>query len=528
MSPLIIRTLISLLIFIFSVDCRFINQGDDDTVTKSSGILTSDTLDLRHNQKVTKIKPHKFTTQQYCKGLKIFDAKLVVREDEDGIKKKPIFGNWFDPMDCEALDSVEPTITIQEGFHIVRDELSIGWKRNSIRGYRADTWIYPTTDGFKVAFIYRFQYEDLTQPDDAMTSFAVVHAQANHEILKLTTNILQSLRACGNAGNDKIGKSEFCGTSDGDSWGAWIKTQKPQTLAKGDIIIYNKKYGKWNDDSGTPVKCNTDGNGKCDVDPYETTRNGGYGTAIDAYYNAKLTFKMYNEWMGQPPVYWPKPFPIYVHVGWNWVNAHYLGDRINVGDGDSNWHPFVALDIIAHELGHGYTHRTADLIYSDESGAMDEAYSDMTAVAAHAYSRGGTTQWKDFKIGYYDARPGGAYDCIRWMHWPKKDGYSLNTYCDYKANNNEVHSASGIYNRAVFWLNWKSQTRPWSMEEIFKVWSTASKNYWFSRITMRQGVCGIIQALHDVYGSRSDVDLMETELKAAFAKVKLSCDKNLC
>ncbi len=48
------------------------------------------------------------------------------------------------------------------------------------------------------------------------------------------------------------------------------------------------------------------------------------------------------------------------------------------GDGDGvNFNPFTSLDLAGHEMSHGVTSNTAGLIYSGESGGLNEATSDM-------------------------------------------------------------------------------------------------------------------------------------------------------
>ena len=52
---------------------------------------------------------------------------------------------------------------------------------------------------------------------------------------------------------------------------------------------------------------------------------------------------------------------------------------IHIGDGlASECNPFAgAFDVIAHELAHGVTSTSSGLIYRDESGALNEAFSDI-------------------------------------------------------------------------------------------------------------------------------------------------------
>ena len=44
-----------------------------------------------------------------------------------------------------------------------------------------------------------------------------------------------------------------------------------------------------------------------------------------------------------------------------------------------------ALDVVAHELTHGITDYTSELVYQGESGALNEAFSDMVGVAVEAF-----------------------------------------------------------------------------------------------------------------------------------------------
>src|SRR5262249_29871594 len=73
-------------------------------------------------------------------------------------------------------------------------------------------------------------------------------------------------------------------------------------------------------------------------------------------------------------------------VGLFCVNAFYAGDGIMVyGDGlpgnatlgGQSWNYLAgALDVTAHELSHGVTEFTSNLIYQGESGALNESFSD--------------------------------------------------------------------------------------------------------------------------------------------------------
>ena len=64
--------------------------------------------------------------------------------------------------------------------------------------------------------------------------------------------------------------------------------------------------------------------------------------------------------------------------------------------------PFVAsLDVVGHELSHGVTEKTAGLIYELQSGALNEAFSDIFGEMVEARARG----VNDWLLGSELAKP---------------------------------------------------------------------------------------------------------------------------
>ena len=72
----------------------------------------------------------------------------------------------------------------------------------------------------------------------------------------------------------------------------------------------------------------------------------------------------------------------YVHYGSSYENAGWTGSEMIYGDGASTFRPLTAFDVTAHELGHGVCSSTAGLLYQRESGALNEALSDIWGAAA--------------------------------------------------------------------------------------------------------------------------------------------------
>ncbi|MFL6561953.1 MAG: M4 family metallopeptidase, partial [Bacillus sp. (in: firmicutes)] len=71
-----------------------------------------------------------------------------------------------------------------------------------------------------------------------------------------------------------------------------------------------------------------------------------------------------------------------VHYGRNYNNAFWNGAQMVYGDGDGTTFRSLsgALDVVAHELTHAVTERTAGLEYQYQSGALNESISDTFGV----------------------------------------------------------------------------------------------------------------------------------------------------
>lgn len=84
----------------------------------------------------------------------------------------------------------------------------------------------------------------------------------------------------------------------------------------------------------------------------------------------------------------------YVHYGVNYVNAFWDGTRMTYGDGNgAPYTPLTSLDIAGHEITHGLTNFTANLIYFGESGALNESFSDIFGTAIENFARPGDWDW---------------------------------------------------------------------------------------------------------------------------------------
>lgn len=132
-------------------------------------------------------------------------------------------------------------------------------------------------------------------------------------------------------------------------------------------------------------------------------------------------------------------------------NAAWYNDRkimlYGMGDGQ-RFNDFASsVDVVAHEITHGVTSNTANLVYAAESGALNESYSDVFGKLV-AFRAGRPADWK---IGKDLFRDGTSF--IRDMENPEvghtKDFKYRNQPCNRFNDNCGVHDNSGIPNKAA-------------------------------------------------------------------------------
>ena len=158
-----------------------------------------------------------------------------------------------------------------------------------------------------------------------------------------------------------------------------------------------------------------------------------------------------------------------VHYGNGYDNAFWNGRQMVYGDGDENlpesqrlFNRFtIALDIIGHELAHGVTQYEANLVYKNQSGALNEAVSDIFGSLVKQYQRNQTADQADWIIGegLFTSRVNGVG--IRSMKTPGtayndpvlgKDPQPahMDDYVNTTRDNGGVHINSGIVNHAFY------------------------------------------------------------------------------
>jgi Zn-dependent metalloprotease len=185
---------------------------------------------------------------------------------------------------------------------------------------------------------------------------------------------------------------------------------------------------------------------------------------VDAHWGAEKTLQYYGNTFGRNgvngsggPLTIPaidgstNLLPSKVHFGSSYNNAFWNGNSMTYGDGDGSYFsPLVSLDVVGHELTHGVTQFSAGLIYSGQSGGLNEAVSDIFGNMVERNVKG--ESGKTWKVGEEIFTPNTSGDALRYMDNPHADNHSIDHFSEY-TNTTDVHYSSGIANKEFYLLS---------------------------------------------------------------------------
>ena len=230
--------------------------------------------------------------------------------------------------------------------------------------------------------------------------------------------------------------------------------------------------------------------------------NGAFSPLNDAHFFGGVVYDMYNEYLGEPPLTFQ--LMMRVHYGTDYENAFWDGSAMTFGDGKDYFHPLVSLDIAAHEISHGFTEQNSNLIYSGESGGINEAFSDIAGEAAEFYLFGEA----DFLVGADITK---SQPFLRNMCDPPSDRVSIGHLSDYRSGM-DVHYSSGIYNKAFCTL---AKKQGWDVKQAFVVFANANRYCWTAST-------GFVNGAQCVVDEARKLDLSAEDVGSAFQVVGIS------
>jgi bacillolysin len=183
--------------------------------------------------------------------------------------------------------------------------------------------------------------------------------------------------------------------------------------------------------------------------------------AFDAHWGAEKTYDYWSTVHGRNSYdNLGAAIKSYVHFDVDYDNAYWNGSVMTYGDGSGTYFDVLtSIDVAAHEIGHAVCEKTANLAYQKESGAMNEAFSDIWGACIEYYAAPGKSTWL---IGEDIERRAGSL-ALRSMSDPKSEGQP-DTYggtnwktieCGTPTQANDycgVHTNSGVLNHWFYIL----------------------------------------------------------------------------
>lgn len=192
-------------------------------------------------------------------------------------------------------------------------------------------------------------------------------------------------------------------------------------------------------------------------------------------------------------------------------NAFWDGQRMTYGDGQNSFDAVTSIDVIAHEIGHGVCSHTANLVYQNESGALNEGLSDIWGAMVEYYA---DPTKQTYEIGEEIRLGGGS---LRSMSNPNSrnqpDTYGGTHWYTGSADHGGVHTNSGVLN---YWFYLLAEggngtndignvfnVNGIGKEKASKIVYRAESVYFTSSTTYSQARQLTIQAAEDLYGESS-------------------------
>jgi bacillolysin len=287
----------------------------------------------------------------YYKGLKVWGAQ-VLRHSRNG-EVYLVNGEFHENIGID----VAPTVSPEQAVGMAATGL--GDAAYAPAG-TPELMIYPGTDAYHLAFQVIY-----AKPDSRIVTF--VDAKTGQIVLRYED--VKTDAAIG-VGTGTFGDTKKMSTEPSNGAYRAVDNMRPAQIITGTCanLTTGAAYYVLDDDNNWTS------------DPSVVDAHTYMGWIYDYYYLVHGRKSMNNNNGG---------LVIAVHFGTNYENAFYnSGNKyMYFGDADPSIHyPFAAaLDIVAHEFTHGVTDATSNLIYSFESGALNEAFSDIMGVSCEFF-----------------------------------------------------------------------------------------------------------------------------------------------
>jgi Zn-dependent metalloprotease len=344
-----------------------------------------------------------------------------------------------------------------------------------------------------------------------------------------------------------VGNSQYNGqvpvsTTATNSGFRMIDPERGTGGAYGGMAITNANHGSSAGKVYTNAS-NTWGDGKQYINGGSTTNANGQTAAVNALWGLMNTYDMLKNVLGWYSLDGNNTASyVAAHVNTAYDNAYYSDtcQCMFIGDGAS-FNSLGAIDVIGHEMGHGVTAATSDLVYSGESGGLNESSSDIAGEAVEAYARAGgkgdvlPATGNDWQLGTEISK---TEEPLRWMIKPSRDGASPDAWTS-SLKRLDVHYSSGPNNRMFYFLaqgsNADAESDAYSkylvnapaamtgigMDKAYRIWFKAATTKFTSTTNYAVAREKMLEAAQELYGRDSREAVA---VQRAYAAINVGAD----
>lgn len=527
-------------------------------------------LDADHNFVVSKQHPGTDGTQvtrvdHTYKGVRVFGSDSVMVSDANGKLISESASDRRDQLGMGAANrlgaqtadfSVVPTVSVKEAIEAAIKSLPAGV--SAVAPPQAELVVYPIMRTERLPSAANKSDDELNALDvhDVVASYELVYlvhtrmmaldrpvyhdtcVSANDGRIMIQWNMLQSVVGGGHSQynglvplNTTMSGNTFKmidpSRGTGGVFGAIAVTNANHTSSPGEV--FSNASNVWGDGKQYTGGSTTDANGET--------------AAVNAMWGLMNTYDMLKNTIGWQSLDGHNTSTyIAAHVNTAYDNAYYSDtcQCMFIGDG-SFFNSLGAIDVIGHEMGHGVTASTSNLLYAGESGGLNESSSDISGEMVESYARAGGTgalipnTGNDWAIGTEISKIAMP---LRYMYKPSKDGNSPDAW-SLGLRSLDVHYSSGPNNRMFYFLSQGSNagkssdfaskylTRtPLAMtgigsDKAYRIWFKSLTTKFTSSTNYADARAKMIQSAQELYGVGSKED---KAVQRAYAAINVGTD----
>ncbi|MGD6873805.1 M4 family metallopeptidase [Sutcliffiella horikoshii] len=441
---------------------------------RATSVEATEQFSIIEEKADSKTNTYHFKTQEMYQGIPVYASQQTIALDKDN-NVISFIGDVNKDL-SRSIIPTEPSLTTEEAETVAKEsiEAQIG-EVSSYDGVESELIIYPSDAGKRLAYLVKastsipapgyFHYFVDATSGEVLHNFdavaALTPALEEDENAKFTPLAGGGTTPAPRAlpieyvdvtakGMDIFGKlHSFNAVKDASSSkhflydgtrGKGVHTFKANRMPETSFILLSGLLGL----TGFEV---------------ESNKNFFYDpAAVSAHINASKTFDYFKNIHGRNSLdNNGMKLVSTVHIGDKWNNAAWNGKQMLYGDGDGQRMISLSggLDVIAHEMTHGVIEKTTNLIYENESGAINESIADI--FGAFAENKTGEGLWL---LGEDIWTPGIQGDALRSMSDPgsvyiggyTEDGYYPDHYDKRylgELDRGGVHINSSINNKAA-------------------------------------------------------------------------------